>query len=235
MKKAFLTVLSLFVLVFATYAQDIMTQGAVEMEISEVSSQDEQAAMGVQMLKGSKISFVFNEEKYKTIMNMMGGMMKMTNLVDLKTDKVDLLMDAMGSKMWVDTNMKEVTEGKKVDGAKLDIKYDKTDVKEIKGFKAYKFTFVGGEGDNKSTVAGYITDQIKTAGTMVQGLETLQLPGTPLEVTITNKVMSMTITTVSIEKEVPQDAFKLDTEGSQKMTMQEFKNMGGAGMGLDIK
>lgn len=215
-------------------AQKTIDQGYVKMEITEATSDDPQMAMGLEMLKGSMAEIFFIEGKYKTTMNMMGGMIKMDNFVDTKTSKMDLLFDAMGSKMWVDTNLDEAKKNKpaQADMEDFKVEYNRDETKEILGYKAFKATItMPGSADMK--VEGWVTDQIKTDANIIQGMEDLKLEGFPLEFSMINPQMRMTFKATDIKDSVDAGVFELKTGGYQKMTMEEFsKQMGAMGGGM---
>jgi hypothetical protein len=60
----------------------------------------------------------------------------------------------------------------------------------------------------------------------------LKLNGYLLEFTVNNPQMKMTMTTVEINDKVDESRMEMRTEGFQKITMQEFTQQMGAGMGL---
>jgi len=212
-------------------AQKTLDEGYVKMEITEATSDDPQMAMGLEMMKGSATEIFFMEGKYKTTMNMMGGMVKMENMVDTETNKMDMLMDAMGSKMWVNTDLDEAKKNKPANRNMEDFKveYDKSDTKTILGYNAYKATITIPDQPGMS-VEGYITEEIKTDANIIQGMEDLKLKGFPLEFSIVNPQMKMTFAATDIKDSVEKGVFILKTDGYKKMTMKEFTDaMGGMG------
>lgn len=215
----------------AVTAQKTLDKGYVKMEITEATSEDPQMAMGLEMMKGSVTEIFFIEGKYRTIMNMMGGMVKMDNLVDISSNKMDMLFDAMGNKMWVDTNLDDAKKNKPAAQNMEDFKveYDESQTKKILGYDAYKATITI-PGNAGMSVVGWITEAIKTDANMIQGMEDLKLKGFPLEFSIVNAQMKMTFATTEIKETVDETKFVLKTDGYKKMTMEEFsKTMGGLG------
>lgn len=212
-------------------AQTSMEKGYVKMEVVEASSDDPQMAMGLEMLKGSTTETYFKKDHYVTKMDMMGGMVSVLNYVNTATNKMDMLMDAMGNKMWIETDMDEAKSmqpsNMKPEDFKID--YDMETTKEIMGYKAFKTTISVPVQDGM-TVTGWLTKDIKTDANVIQGMNELKLEGFPLEFTIDSPMMKMTYTTVDIKSEVDESIFEPSTEGYKKMTMEEFtKSMGGMG------
>lgn len=213
----------------AITAQKTLDKGYVKMEITEATSDDPQTAMGLEMMKGSITEIFFVEGKYKTTMNMMGGMVKMNNIVNVKENKMDMLFDAMGNKMWVDTDLEEAKKNRpdNQDMKDLKVEYDKSQTKSILGYNAYKATIAMPNG---GTVEGWITEDIKTDANIIQGMEDLKLKGFPLEFSIVAPSMKMTFAATDIKNTVDESVFELNTEGYKKMTMAEFQqSMGGMG------
>ncbi len=231
MKKQLINFL-LLVLPFATItAQKVIEKGYVKMEITDASSEDPNMAMGLEMMKGSTTEIYFSKDKYVTVMDMMGGMVSIKNYVDTKSEKMDMLFDAMGNKMWIDSNLKDMKKNKPVkqDMSKMDVKYDKSETKDILGYKAYKTTITIPDTDGMKVI-GWITEDIKTEAMIIQGMEDLKLNGFPLEFSIVSPQMKITFAAKEIKDTVDEGIFALKTEGYKKMTMEEFsKQMGGMG------
>jgi hypothetical protein len=218
----------------AITAQKTMDKGYVKMEITEATSDDPQMAMGLEMMKGSVTEIFFTEGKYKTSMNMMGGMVKMDNIVDVSTNKMDMLFDAMGSKSWVDTDLDEAKKNKPAtqNMEEFEVEYDKSQTKTILGYEAYKAT-ISIPNIQGMVVTGWITEAIKTDANIIQGMDDLKLQGFPLEFSLSNPQMKMTFSATDIKDTVDESQFVIKTDGYKKMTMKEFQNtMGGMGMGF---
>jgi len=220
----------------AITAQKTIEKGYVKMEITEVTSDDPQAAMQLEMMKGTVTEVYFTDGIYKTTMTMMGGMIKMNNLVDTKTNKIDMLFDAMGQKMWVNTDIDQAkTNGTGTpDMSDFKVEYDKTQTKTILGYAAYKAT-IKPSASQDMTIEGWVTEEIKTDANIIQGMEDLKLQGFPLEFSIINPQMKLTFSATDIKETVADSEFVLKTEGYKKMTAEEFSEMMGSmggGMGF---
>lgn len=234
--KHLLNLLFLVVPFVALNAQTTIKQGYVKMEITEVTSEDPQAAMQLEMMKGSTTEVYFMKDKYKTTMNMMGGMIRMNNMVDIKANKMDMLFDAMGNKMWVESDLDEAKANKPTaqDMSGFKVEYDKSQTKEILGFKAYKATITTPNSADMS-IEGWVTEEIKTDANIIQGMEDLKLEGFPLEFSIMNPMMKMTFAATDFKDDVDASEFVLKTDGYKKLTQAEFQEMMGAmggGMGF---
>ena len=98
MKKLFqICLIAIFaVSSLTTFAQKDLSDGKIMYEITELNSDNPQAAM----LKGSTISMFFQGEKQKMDINMMGGMVRVQTITNSKNpDASTVLMDMMGQKI----------------------------------------------------------------------------------------------------------------------------------------
>ncbi len=233
MRKILFSMLALILGVGTIMAQKELTQGYIKMEMTEVNSDNEQMAMQLQMLKGTQTEVHFKGDKYVTSMNMMGGMMVTQTFVNQKDKSFDMLMDMMGQKMWINSTMDEMNASENAQVAKnAKVTYDKKDTKKILGYNAYK-VMIEFPDQKDMSVTGYITEEIKTKANLMQGMEALELDGYPLEFTVTNPMMSMSMSTIEIKEDVDASKLEMNTEGYKKMTMEEFsKQMGGMSGGM---
>lgn len=234
--KNFFSILVTVLLVSSNFilnAQKVLEQGTVKMEITEVKSEDPQMAMGLEMMKGSQTELHFKAEKHATYMNMMGGMMEMKVFVESSKNQMNMLFDMMGKKAWIESKLDESQSVRdKEIASKSNIEYDKNNTKEILGYKCYKMTVTNPEMEG-TTLTGYVTEQVKTKANMIQGFQSLEFAGYPMEFTVSNPVLSMTMTAVEIKDTVDESKFNFETKGYTKMTMDEFqKTMSAMGMGF---
>jgi hypothetical protein len=231
-------ILSLAIAVFCIFgtslvAQTSLKEGYVKMEITDATSDDEQMAMGLEMMKGTQTEIFFNGEKYVTKMSMMGGMVEVKTFVSNKDDQFNMLMDAMGNKMWVNSTIDDAEKANQQDLAKgATVTYDQDDTKEIAGYKCYKATITNKEAADM-VVTGYVTRDIVTDANIIQGLQSLKLEGFPLEFTVKNSMMTITMSAVDVKNKLSASDMEMKTDGYKKMTMDEFqKSMGGMGGGM---
>lgn len=208
-------------------SQKNLSEGMVQMEITDINSDNPQMAMQLEMMKGTTVSISFNKEKHVTDMNMMGGMVMTKTYVSEAEQKMNLFMDMMGQKIWIESDLNEsVSPEQKEMAEKSKITYDENDRKEILGYSCYKMMIENPDLDMK--VSGYVTEAIKTKANVIRGFETLEYKGLPLEFTVKNEAFSMTMTTKKIEDKVNQNVFNFDSAGYKKMSMQEFQESFGA-------
>jgi hypothetical protein len=218
---------------YISSAQKSLDKGSITMEITAVASDDPQTEMMLGAMKGSQTEVVFEGSKHVTNMDMMGGMVKMQIHVNSDANKMNMLFDAMGNKMWIESDLdkSQSLQEQEIAGKSI-ISYDKNEVLEILGYKCYKMTITNPEMP-ETTVIGYVTSDIKTNANLIQGFQSLKFEGYPMEFTVGNPQFTMTMTAKEIKETVDQNKFNLDTKGYKKMTMEEFqKAMGGMGMGF---
>lgn len=227
------SILSLFLLFTTSYvasAQKVLEKGTVKMEITKVASDDPQMEMMLGAMKGSQTELVFDGNRHVSTMDMMGGMVKIKVLVNKEENSMNMLFDAMGSKSWIESNLdKSQSPQEKAIAEKSIISYDKNDKKVILGYNCYKMTVTNPEMDGMA-VSGYVTTEVKTKANLIQGFQSLEFEGYPMEFSVGSPQFSMTMTAVNVSDSVDEKKFSLDTKGYKKQTMEEFqKSMGGMG------
>lgn len=221
----------LAVLVFGSAsAQMVMEKGYIKMEMTDISSTGEQSAE-LGMLKGAEMEVHFAGDKVLTSISLMGGMMNMSTLVDKEANKTDILINAMGSKMWAEETTESVKDNEVSKAVKgMDVKYDKSQTKEILGYKVIKAMITRADQPGM-TMEAWITEDIKINSDFIPGMEDLQLKGYPLEITINANGTKMSIVTKDIKNVVDMGKFVLDTTGAEKIKMSDLSGMMG-GMGM---
>ena len=239
MNKIFFSILSLcFVFTASIKAQKTLDKGYIKMEITDVSSADEQMAAMLEMMKGTQTEIFFADGNHMSKMDMMGGMVKMQTLFQKEGESIDMLFDMMGQKMHIATTTKEMEakNGDQKDAMEgMEIVYDEEDTKEILGYKCVKAKVMDPK-TKKAMVEMYISREIKADSKMLQGMQHFDLEGYPLELIMNQPQMSLTLATVELKEEVDTSVFKLNTDGFTKMTFDEFSEkmgaMGGGGFGF---
>ncbi|MFT6335748.1 MAG: GLPGLI family protein [Saprospiraceae bacterium] len=221
----------LAVLVFGSVsAQMVMDKGYIKMEMTDITSTGQQGAE-LGMLKGAEMEVFFEGDKVLTSINLMGGMMNMSTLVDKKANKTDILINAMGSKMWAEETNESAKKNEVSKAVKgMEIIYDKSQTKEILGYKVTKATITRADQPGM-TMEAWITEDIKIDSDFIPGMEDLKLKGYPLEITIDANGTKMSIVTKDIKNVVDAGKFILDTTGAEKIKMSELSGMMG-GMGM---
>ena len=235
---SFLAIAALFVGLGATTAsaQTTLKQGMIKMELTEIKSDD--PAMGAQlgMMKGSTTTVYFNNEKSLTQMDMMGGMMEMSVMSDVKTKVGFLLfkMDMLGQKVKVNITEEDVKSRESENAmADITVTYDESDTKKVAGYNCYKATITspslqGGE------ITAYVTNEITAAADIIQGISADKIKGFPLEYVMGAQGISMVYTTVEVKTDIDNSVFDINTDGYEVQTMEEFTKAMGAmgGMGF---
>ncbi len=214
-------------------------QGSIKMEITEVSSDNEQMAAGLEMMKGMVTEYSFSPEQSLSKTDMMGGMVKSTSLVDNITEELTMLMDVMGNKMLVESSKEErdqLAGGADDMMENVKVTYDESDKKTILGYECIKATISGiGTEEMPMKFTMYVSEKLQANNKMIQGMDKLDLKGFPLEYVMETDQMSMTYAATEVKTEVDKEVFKLNTSGYTKMTWKEFMDQMGAmggGMGF---
>ncbi len=204
-------------------------KGTITMEITEVSSDNPQGAQMAEMMKGTQTIIHFKGDKSVTQMNMMGGMIKM-NLHAEIGGEFNMLMDAMGQKIWVNMPITEIAQLKS-QAPEMEITYDKEDKKTIAGYECYRMDAVV-DGDTEMNITAYITEDLNFEAPIMQGVDMTQFAGFPLEYSMEGGPMELTFTTKELLDTVDDAVFELNTSGYQSMSMDDLQSMGGGGLGF---
>ena len=106
MNKFFL-IIGLVLTFFQINAQKTLSEGTVEMEVTEIKTDDPALAAQMEMMKGSLVKMYFTTDKYLSHMSMMGGMVDMKSFVSQKEDKMNLFFDMMGQMIWIESGLAE--------------------------------------------------------------------------------------------------------------------------------
>ena len=201
-------------------------KGTITLEITDVSSDNPQVAAFAEGMKGSETKVFFRGAESLTRVDMMGGMIKIDVKID-EEENSDMLMNAMGNKIWVaSTKLEEARMKAESDNPmeEMDITYDKDDTKEIAGYNCYKMTVEFPDAEDSGLV-GYVTEDITIRPNFIRGVDIKDFAGFPLEFTFTNPMMTMTTVAKTVEDTVDESVFDINTSGYQKMTMAEFAEM----------
>jgi len=221
---------------FQINAQKQMTKGYIKMELSEATSDDEQMAMGLEMLKGTETNYYFDDQKSLVAQSMMGGMVEVSTISYLKDKSIEMYFNMMGNKTLVKTSEAEL-EGERSDEPQvkdLKININKDITKTIADFNCHQATISNSElTDQDVKISMFVTEDIVADNNMIQSLREFDFKGFPLEFTIEAQNMKMVYTTTLIEENFDSKVFEIDASGYTKMTMKEFQNqmgnMGGMG------
>jgi len=236
MKKTLLFFLIAFI-TFQVTAQKTLTTGHIKMEITEATSDDEQMAMGLEMLKGTETNYYFDSEKTLVTQSMMGGMVEVATITKMKDKSMEMFFNMMGNKTLVETTDEEMRNSEGVDTAamsKMKVIYDENDKKKIAGYECIKATISNPElSESEVNFTMYVSSDINASAKMIQTLSEFDIRGFPLEFSINMPNMKMIYSTTTIETEFDKNVFNVDRTGYTKMTMEDFqKQMGGMSGGL---
>jgi hypothetical protein len=236
MKKTLLFFLTAFI-TFQVTAQKTLETGHIKMEIIEATSDDEQMAMGLEMLKGTETNYYFDKERTLVSQSMMGGMVEVSTITKMKDKSMEMFFNMMGNKTIIETTEAEVkkSEGAETaDMSKMKVVYDKNDKKKIAGYDCIKATISNPElEENEVSFTMYVSSDINASSKMIQTLSEFDIRGFPLEFSINMPNMKMVYSTTVINNSFDSSVFNVDRTGYTKMTMEEFqKQMGGMTGGL---
>lgn len=232
MKYTLSLVFSFFLLFGNIYSQKTLEKGYLKMQFVESKSDDAQTQSALQSMNGAETEFYFNKDRSYSKITIMGGLLSMRYFTDYKTGETNMLMDAMGQKTLVTGSHEENIKSSTEEVGETIVSYDKSDTKTILGYKTHK-ALVKFKKNPGTFYEAYVTEEIKASNAMIQGMENFALEGFPLEYTIRNEAMSMTIEAIEIKDDFDKDVFNFDAKGYTKMTMEEFsKSMGGLGAGM---
>lgn len=231
MKKSILfSAILLCISFFSTQMNAQGDKGTLTMEITDVSSDNEQMAAGLEMMKGTMLTVHYKGKESLSKLNMMGGMVK-TDIKMNSAGDMDMYMDAMGQKMWIPTTKAEMDKAKaeNPEANDFDIEYDEADTKVIAGFNCYKMTLTS-PSNAAFKLDAYVTEDIDINAQVIQNIDITEFKGFPLEYTIDMGMMKMTFSTTDYKETVDESVFDINTDGYKKMTMEEFQQqMGGMG------
>lgn len=219
-------------------AQKDLKEGVITMELTEVKADDPAMQSQLAMMKGSSTIVAFNNDKSVVKMDMMGGMMSMT-MVTNSNDKTGFMlfdMSMLGMKNKINISAEDVAKKQETDAANnMTVTYDKSDTKEIAGYKCYKAE-ISSPDMQGSTIVAYITEEIKLKADVIQGISADKINGFPLEYSVGGPGMSMVYTTTDVKFEFDKVLLEVDTEGFEEISMDEFQKkmqaFGGGGMGF---
>ncbi len=223
-------ILFLSVVLLASWTMSAQVeQGTLKFEITEASSDDPQAAQVSEMMIGSKTVIFFQKDKSLARIDMMGGMIKI-DMITKPNSELDMLLDIMGQKMWV--NVPETEAAKlRSESPEMEITYDKNDKKTIAGYECYRMD-VQVDGSTEMMITAYITEELQLEAPVIQGVDMTQFAGFPLEYVISGGPITLTMTAQSFSNEVDTSVFDYDTSQYKKMTMDELKSLGGGSFGF---
>src|SRR6056297_1945454 len=203
MNKINLIGIFIFCLIATTgWSQKTFSEGSVQFEITDLSSDNPQVAGQLEMMKGSTMTIYVKGDQQLTSMDMMGRKIK----VQMPTDE---------------------NEAEDVD---VDIEYFEDDRKEIAGYDTYRAVMKTNTDGQQVTLETYITDAFEFDGEMIRNAPgSKQLRGMPLEFTVSQPEISMTFTAQEVLMEIDDSVFDIDASEYEEMDPEDLQNMGGMG------
>lgn len=221
--------LSFLLVTTSLVAQKTFSEGTVSFELTEIASDNPQAAGQLEMMKGSTMKIYIKDGRQMTSMNMMNGMMQQNMILNSEKDSMLMLMDMMGKKIKVNMPV----ENPNPDNVETSIEYFEDETKNIAGYETYKAILTTKTDGKEMSMVAYITEDYKFDGNMIQNMEGSQeLRGMPLEYTIEQPEISMTFTAQELLFSVDASVFDIDTTGYEEMSPEDLQNMGDGGMGF---
>lgn len=186
-----------------------------QMEYEEVPAE-------MEMMKGmlpTEMAMLIKGDRSRIEQSMMMGM-KQATIVDMKSEKIHILMDMLGKKMKMTMDMKE-EEAKR--GAKddIDINYVEGE-KLIAGYKCKRAEIISKESN--APVVVYYTEEIPGA----LSREFKGLKGFPLEYGHSDQGMTVKITATKVDqKELDQSLFEVSDDYEEMDPKMIERMMGG--------
>ena len=176
----------------------------------------------MEMMKGmlpTEMAMMIKGQSSRIEQSMMMGMKQIT-LVDMKAEKIHILMDMMGKKMKMSMNMDDADKGK--GDQDIDIKYVDGDGKKVAGYNC-KRAEIKSE-DNKAPIVVYYTDEIDGG----LSREFKGLKGFPLEYQVAQQGMVMQVTADKVEKkQLAKSLFEVSSDYEEMDPAMIEKMMGG--------
>lgn len=215
--------LCLFVcMTFAGFSQ--LKEGKIIYDMT-FSSDNPEMAMAVGMMQGSKMSLSFMPGKSRSDVSM-GMMGTMITIADEKSKKALMLMDMMGMKYAMESDLSE--DAKETEGDVPDYKVEITnETKDILGYKCTKAIMTNQEADAEAGVITMWFTKDIAANTIGQNYYNKDMPGFPMSFSITQNEMVVDMTVTGIEKKVDKKVFDMTVpEGYEVKTEEELMMMG---------
>lgn len=196
------------------------TEGQISYKL-DFSSDNPEMAMALPMMQGSTMELYFAKDKSAANVTM-GSMMTMKSVVDVKSDKGIILVDAMGQK--IATKIESIKNSKNK-AEKAPTPQATSETKKIIGFNCTKYIAKDTSGNGEDFVF-WVTKELKTS---LVGQEQFNsnIDGVPLEFSTMQQGMKVHFIATDFKKTVDANVFKIDVpEGYRVMTEDQMKGMG---------
>ncbi len=210
-------------LVFSSVqAQGKIKEGLIQMELTEVESDDPNTAGFLEGMRGSTQDIYFSEKKQKTVMNMMGGLVSTTVFTDSENKEVRTYMDMMGQKLLIKS---AITGDESSDDVQIIVDPSKT--KTINGYKCKLATIIPKDDSGQDVkMEIYFTEEISLIGSISNQINTKGINGAPLEMSINAQGFKMKYETKKVVTSLNKDAFA-EPKGYKEISQEEFEKMMG--------
>ncbi len=206
-----------------------LDEGFIKMELIDVEVTSPEMQQMVGAMKGATQEIYFSGGRQKVVMEMMGGMMKIQMYQDFNDNTTVNYMDVMGQKMITTIDAEHLDklkiESQKMMGDAMVI-YDKSDVKDIMGYKCHKASLSAESQGQQFKMIFYVTDKIKVPKAFIQNMNHLNLKGTPLQWELQAKEMKMTYQAKEISDKIASNFFDKPEGDYSEMSMEQLKQMG---------
>ncbi|TVR82425.1 MAG: hypothetical protein EA409_05145 [Saprospirales bacterium] len=210
-------------------SQNKVTEGHLKMEITEVSMQGQsgnpEMEMAMEMMKGSTMELYFNRERELSVVNMAGGMSLIRTLMDFNTNQSTMFMEMMGQKMMVDLGEVEGVD-EEID---FETQVNKNNRKNIVGFDCYEVIFTANIQGQNMQMTLYVTEDIQTRSSLIQGIQQNPFQGTPLAMEMNVMGMTMKYEAKAFNRTFDKSVFNIDKSGYREMDLEQLQRMGMGG------
>ncbi len=231
--KKILSVLTFAMLLISfatsTIAQRKISEGFIQMEITEISSDDPTMNSMLGFAKNMVTTMHFTKEKSLVTVNVMGGMFSTKTLTNFETSETLMLVDAMGQKYAVKTDNAESIENIGKNNSNIIIDIDKSVTETIVGIKCFKVVISNPDQPDMKMTA-FCTKEITIEAKFIKQLDPALFPGFPLKFSFSFEGMNITYEATKFENSFDKNILNLSTDGYDMLTQEEIeKKMGGLG------
>ena len=220
MKRVLFSIAMTVLTVLSASAQ--LTQGHVSYKI-DMSSDNPDMEMAIQMMQGSTLELYFDDQKSRTEMSM-GAMMNITTVTNAETEEVLMLMGGMMGNKAVKSNFSDIEDETEGETPEYEVELvDET--KTIEGYECKKAILT--DQDDNEMIFWY-TEEIEV-NKKGQNYFREEVPGFPMEFSINqgDMLMSMTVTSFEDKLKGAKELFDMSIpDGYEEMTMEELESMG---------
>lgn len=217
--KSLLAILIMAAFSTTAFAQELTLKYGIEM-----SSDNPQVKAQIGMMQGSTLTLFSKDGKFRQVMSLGSDLAKTTTIMNSDTKKGVLLIEGMAGKIAAPFNLEEFDQSSNDSDVKVELMED---TKTILGYTCKKAVLTTKSG-HKATY--WYTKDIKTIKNATRGeYIPKQIPGMPLEFSLSQPNIDMTFTATNIEHKVTGDNL-FDTSvpsGYTEKSLDEIQKMMG--------